>query len=819
MNTSKELLLSPPPGSYRTVNAPAPEKELTIKDLLNVLVRRRAIVAGSVAFFLTIAILICVFSTRRYSATAELQVQKESSSPLGLAGTMGEDGSSYSDALQDNITLQTQANILQSDSLALKVIRDLNLASTEDFKPTFNPVGWGLGLISPSGPSDAQLGPSTDADLGLSPRQRIHVLSVFQKNLKVKPIAGTRLIDISYLNPNPRLAAEVVNRLAQGLSDYNFQTRHDATSKTANYLASQLSDIRKQSEQLQAKLAQSQRDSGVLSLGGVDAQGREQVYSAVLDKLQQATTAYTQAQSNRIAKGAVYEVTKTGDPEAISGLSGSAMFSGTGASDSSLALIQSLRMQQATLQGQIAEVSAKFGPAFPKLAEMRQHLEAIDSSIAAQVQKVAERAKNDYAVAQNVEASSHKLYLDLKHQADTLNDKTIAYGLLRQEADQSRTLYETLFKQLKQAGVLADFHLSNISIVDPARVPAKPAKPNVLLYLAAALGGGFFFGCCGALLRDTLDNKIHSLPELEAHLGQTPLGVLPYHEEQRRRLRQPVVARVAAPKTTGLSLSQAEPVAASELLPASPLLPASHTGAESKVAAVIDGRSAYIESLRALRTSLLLSRGGAPPQVILVTSSIAAEGKSMLSANLATLLAQQGKKVLLVDGDLRRPMLHKSMDLSNADGLSSFLAGHSATKDPLAVGTAISDIPGLTVLTAGPVPPYPAELLGSEQMRQALAAWRRHFDFILIDGSPVLPVTDSVVLSTQVDFTLLVARYQMTERQSLERSYRLLRAQTDDTKIGIVLNAVRRTSSSYYQYYGYNNSAYYGSQEYAQKTA
>ena len=823
MNTSKELALNPIVSPFRAINDARDEKELTIKDLLKVLSRRRAILVGTVAFFVAVATLICVFSTRRYSATSELQVQKESSAPLGLDTTNGEEGGSFSDAMQDNMTLQTQASILESDSLALKVIHDLNLSSTEDFKPTFNPIGWALSLISPSGPSDAQLGPANDVDLGLSPRQRMYVLAVFHKNLKVKPVAGTRLIDISYLSSSPRLAAAIVNHLAEGLSDYNFETRHDATARTARYLTGQLADLRKQSEDLQVRLAHAQRESGVVSLGGVDAQGKEQVYSTVLDKLQQATAAYTQAQSNRIAKEAVYQVAKTGDPEAISSLSGGAMFAASG--DTGLALIQSLRMQYAGLQGQVAETAAKFGPAYPKLGEMKQRLDVLSASVAKEAARIADRAKNDADVARGVEQSSQTVYLNLKSQADALNDKTIAFTILRQEADQSRTLYETLFKQLKQAGVLADFKVSNISIVDPARVPARPAKPNVLLYLTASLAGGFFFGCCGALVRDTLDSKIHSLPDLEAQLGELPLGVLPYHD-QPRRLRLPVQSRLLTGKRESLSIplnaaspQHSEPIPQTNLKPPNPKSPnpKSWTDQSLKVAALNDPRSAYVEALRALRTSVLLSRGGAPPQVILVTSSVAGEGKSMLSANLATLLAQQGKSVLLVDGDLRRPTLHRTLGIPNIDGLSSFLAGHSSVIDPANVGVSGKELPELTVLTAGPVPPYPAELLGSEHMRQSVAAWRKHFDFVLIDGSPVLPVTDSVVLSTMVDFTLLVARYEMTERQSLDRSYRLLQGQTDRNKIGVVLNAVRRDSSSYYQYYGYNNSSYYGSENYAQK--
>jgi capsular exopolysaccharide synthesis family protein len=527
----------------------------------------------------------------------------------------------------------------------------------------------------------------------------------------------------------------------------------------------------------------------------VDAQGREQVYSTVLDKLQQATTAFSQAQSNRIAKDAIYEAAKTGDPEAISSLSGGSGFAN---GDSGLALIQSLRLQQATLKSQLAELSAKFGPAYPKLSEMQQQLDTLTNSLNNEVSRLAQRAKNDDEVARGVEQSAGKVYLDLKSQADALNDKAIAYTIMRQEADQSRTLYETLFKQLKEAGVLADFKVSNISIVDPARVPARPAKPNVPVYLAAAFAGGLIFGCFGAFLSDVLDSKIRSLPDLEAQLGQLPLGVLPYHSLVRNS-RKPVsaLARAHSARTEGHSLTA----------PSAKIV----TRERSGVAALNDPRSAYVEAMRALRTSILLSRGGAPPQIILVTSSIAAEGKSMLSVNLATLLAQQGKKVLLVDGDFRRPALHRTMNIANTEGLSSFLAGHSSTSDPLAVGLQSEEVPSLTFLPAGPIPPYPAELLGSQQMHDALQTWKQHYDFILIDGAPVLPVTDSVVLSTMADFTLLIARYELTERQSLERSYRLLQRQTERAKIGVVLNAVNRDSSTYYQYYGFKNSVYYGS--------
>jgi polysaccharide biosynthesis transport protein len=738
--------------------------ELTLREIWKMLWRRRRIIYGSVAVFFLLAILALMVSTRRYQSVGEIQVQKDSTSSLGLQ-TDGVD--TPSDALEENMVLQTQAKILQSDSLALRVINELHLDQTEDYKEKWSAFGWVFGLLGPKGRPDPK-----GASLEDSPHRRVQVLKIFRKKLTVKVVDGTRLIDVEYLSPDPRLAAAVVNHMLQGLIETGFQERYAATTQASSWLGGQLEDLRAQTQNLQAKVVRLRQDSGVFALGEVDREGKDQVYSPTLDKLQMSTQAVAQAQANRILKGAIYDVVKTGNPEMISGLSGNTILatssSGIG---SSLTLIQNLRMQEATLQGQLQQLSAKFGPSYPKLGEIQGSLNAAQSAIRAEVDRVAGRARNDFIVAEQAEQNTRKDFDVDKSAAETLNNKTIEYQMARQEADQSRSLYEDLLRHLKESGLLAGLRSTNISIVDPGRPTDKPAKPVTLLYLFGAIAAGLFVGSAAALLRDVTDTKIQDVLEISRELGATPLCVLPYQKER-----------------TGLPAGRS--TAGSSPLVMLPTLDSP--------------RSIFVESLRSLRTSLMMSRSGAPPRIVLVTSPLAGEGKSFISWNLAILFAQQGKRVLLCDADLRRPQLHKDLQIDAQMGLSTVLTGLSDDYGASAL-VPVPGVPGLYLMPAGPTPPYPAELLSSNHMETLLNVWKSQFDLVLLDSPPILPVTDSVVLSSFVDSVLLIARHQKTPLSALERSYQMLEAVPAESnrKINVLVNGVREQPAAGHVFYEY----------------
>jgi polysaccharide biosynthesis transport protein len=738
--------------AYRSVDGLTlpQEQELTLRDLLQMFRRRRMIVYGAAGVMFALGILFCVLSTRRYEAAGTIQVQKESSDGLDL-DTLTGTGSSTVDALNADINMQTQASILQSDTLALRVIHNLKLEDTPEFHHKANPVMAWVGSFLPQDTKEPA------GDLDKSPRRQASVLGIFHKNLSVKPMAGTRLIEVDYLDRDPRLAAAVVNELVRELVDYTFETRYKATEAASESLSKQLAELRARSEGLQARVAQMQRDSGIYSIGTTDAQGREQAYSATLDQFQRAATTLSDASQNRILKEAIYQAAKTGDAEMLSSLAGNALGgSSSSGITNSLGTIQTLRGQEAALQGQLDQMKIKFGPGYPKISETEANIGGLEHSIQQEVSRIGQRARNDYLVANETWKDAKQNYDQQKVKADALNDKAIQYTITRQEADDSRTLYEDLLKRLKEAGILQGLKSSTITVVDQALVPVKPKKPNVPLYLAGALAFGLFLGGAGVLVVDTLDDTVQGASAIE-QMGLPLIGVLP---------------RLTGKKAIEIRSNP---------------------------------KSRYSEMVRNLRSVLTRSKTGSIPKVILITSAVPGEGKTTLSTNLAASFVQQGKRVLLLEADMRRPAIRANMGLPGTGGLSLLLMGQSQ-ENAIFVHP---QMPGLFLLPEGAVPAFPSELLESDRMRELLMHLREEFDVIVIDAPPVLPVADARVLSEMADLTIQLARFGVTTKTAMRRAHDLLTVYSK-RPVGIVLNGVAEGSGAYHDYYGYHDFNQWG---------
>lgn len=721
------------------------DDEWTLAGFASLLRRRRAAFLCVFAAFIAAVTLYCLFATRRYQAVGQIQIQKDNNSAFGLeTSVMGDTSDNTSDALDYNLSLQTEASILNSESLALQVIHDLHLETTADFYPPSKSAtqGWRF-WKKPVEPMSVPL--------DSAPNRRYTVLKIFASHLKIEPVTGTRLISVSYSNPDPVLAANVVNRLIHALMEYSFRARFDATAEASSWLTAQLGDLRKQTEALQQKAILLQRDTGMF--------GDDESHNVMLTRLESLNAALASAESNRILMESIDRIAASGDPEMIAGLTSTPTVNGANPTMNSLGLIQSLRAQQATVRAELDQDRIRYGSAYPRIAELQAELEGIETSIHEEVRRIGQRAHTDYQIAAKNEKSARAAFEEQEKLVNNLNDKTTAYRLAKQEADGSREVYEGLLAKLKQAGVLEGLRSTNISVVNPARVPAPnhPKSPNIPLYYAAAIGIGLISGAGAALFRDLTDSKLRTLEELEALTGAPVLGLIPAN----KTLRHPSIIPLRL-KSSGR-----------EVMP-------------------------LAEPLRALRTSLLPPHGSDAPKVLLFTSAHTGEGKSTVSFEFATVLARQGSRVLLVDADLRRPILHQRLKLPPQDGLSEALRnGHAPSPQH------IKAVPGLHIICGGAVPPFPADLLGSHKMRSLLTQWRNEYEFVVLDGPPILPVTDSVVLSRLCDAVLLVARHRVTDKKAVQRSYQsLLRQLPEGIALGTVLNAVPATSSAFTDYYG-----------------
>lgn len=515
-----------------------------------------------------------------------------------------------------------------------------------------------------------------------------------------------------------------------------------------------MADLKAKVEASQARAVQLEKESGIF--------GEDEHHNVVVTRLEQLGNEVTAAEANRVVKEGVYNLATSGNPDVVAGMLGAnSELSGPGAG-SSLPLLGNLRQREADLSAEYADAAAKYGPDYPRLIQLKDRLDSLRASIQAELDKVVSRAKGEYSLAASHEASAKRAFAEQKRIASQMNDKATDYLVAKHEAEANRVLYEHLLGKLKEAGVLAGLHSSDLHIVDPASVPVRPAQPNVPLYLAFGALAGMTLGMACAFVLESTDRTIRSPEEIEATSYVPVLGVIPD-------------ARLA-PATGGNKRLKAQT--------RDPLLNSDN--------------SVTTEAFRAVRTALMLSG----VRVLMITSSTPQEGKSFTSLNLAIALARSGKKVLLADADLRRGTLSRVLNQPSGIGLSQMLLGETDRE----LYRQLHKVPGLSFLPAGAPPPCPAELLGSDKMTALVENWRRQFDYVLIDTPPLLPVTDAAVLSPNVDAVIVVVRFGVTVRQSMMRTIRMLR-DVQARRLGVLLNAMDVHSSEYYHYsgsYGYD---------------
>ena len=570
--------------------------------------------------------------------------------------------------------------------------------------------------------------------------------AAFRSRLTIEPQPGGRLINLHFRAYDPRIAADAVNALAQLYIEQALRLRLTTSSEATGWLSDRVREQEARLKEAERALREYAGRHGI----DLDQQQTlaEQKQGALLDAL--AT-----ARAERIAREGAYGQ--------VRGLPGSALVGVAAVLDSPS--VQGLRARQLELQAERARLSATLGEKHPDMVRLASETEALEARMRSEAEAVARHLEADYRAAAQKEASLQRQVEGARRDAQTSGLASIELGALRREVDSQQRILTDLITRNKQTDLVTELKSANIRIIEKAELPQAPISPNRMANYRLALLLGLALGIGLVLAFEHFDNTFRTPEDVKEHLGLPFLGMVP-----------DASGRPAGPNAAK----------------ASPLI-------------LRNPQSAAAESYRVLRTNLLFSFAEGTGKVLLVTSAGPGEGKTTTVVNLAASIALNGARVLTVDADLRRPTMHQHFGVGKMPGLSDLIVGKAAPSQAIQP----TKNQGLQVLPCGYIAPNPAELLGSQGMRDVIEALRKHYDWVLIDTPPLLGMADTAVLCPYVDGVVLVIGSEVANRAAVQRAAE--QAGTASKVVGVVLNRVNLERNSYYyaQYYGEYYHSYY----------
>jgi succinoglycan biosynthesis transport protein ExoP len=732
----------PPPGYSQP--SLQEEKEVNLRDYWKVIRKRQWII---VAFFLIVLITTAIgtFTMKPvYRGTTTIQINKENPQIVDFKEI-------FAVNTVDMDYYQTQYKILESRNLARRVIHSLNLAEHPQFLPEPETPfqKWKSNILN------SISGFFTSSDDGASPsdkdssesRKETALINQFLGRLKIEPIRNSRLVKIHFDSTYPELSSQVSNTLAATYIQQNLETRFIATQQAKEWLTGQLDDLKAKVERADEALQAFGSKHDIISL--------EEKENVTVQRLTELNEALTKAESERMAKEALYKQTKELNFDALPSILENK-------------LIMDLKQAYIQLEAQYMKLSETYKPEYPEMVRVKQQMQTIQKRLDAETNKIITGIKNDYESSLRKETLIRQAFNQQKARVQKMNEKAIQYNILKREADTNKELYKGLLQRMKEAGVSAGIMASNIQVVDQAELPTGPYKPNKRLNLLLAAVVGLFLGVGIAFFFEYLDNTVKTPEDVEQLIRLPSFGMVPEISHERRKR---------------LESRSSYPV---ELI--------THGHPKSMLS----------EAYRNIRTSILLSFSEKPPKKIIITSPNPAEGKTTTVINTAIALSQTGAKVVIIDADMRKPRIHNIFSEEDGIGLSNFLSGRGD------LGSIIkkTEIPNLFYIPSGPIPPNPSELISSNLFKSMMQSLGDGFDHIVLDSPPVLGFADSIILSTNVEGVILVTLGGKTPRETLQRAKEVL-YQVNAKILGVVINRVNIQRSEYGYYY-YRYQYYYG---------
>jgi capsular exopolysaccharide synthesis family protein len=719
-----------------------------ILDRLNAVFKHRRIAGSTFALVVAVMMIQTYSTTPTYRTASRILIDDERTTQVGTLNA--NDPVFWQDPDQ---YYKTQYSILQSRGLAARVVRRLDLEHHPEYmgggpRPTdpLSLIRQGRAAAS-AWVRSLFARPRTPTIPPPEPTEdakEASLVSAFLGGLQIAPEPQTRLVSIVYVHSSPEFAALAANAVAEEYTQQNLDLRLQNTEKMLSWLDDELKRQEAAVMKSEGALSQYRESNNALSL--------EDRQNIVLQQLNSTNTALSNARTARLTREAAYNQVRSADPASDAADSFPAIGSDPG--------VIAAKNKVATLEAEKTALAQKYGPNMPQMQQVATELANAKRQLVAERGKVIESVKNQYEAAAAEERSLGGQLEQAKQNSMDLDRKSGDYNILKRQADSDRTVYQSLLTQQKELRVVANSRANNVQVLEHAEVPKFPISPNPRRdWLLAILAGvAAAFGLAFAI--EYLDDSV-----------KTP-------EDITRRFKLPLLGLVPAVRGEQVPvLTQTVP----------------HD---------------FGEAFRSLRTSLVFTSGSEHTRIVAVTSSQPLEGKTTTAANLALALALGGSRVLLIDADMRRPGLHKTIGIGNEVGLSHVLVGQARVRDAIQRTAE----PNLVMMSAGRIPPNPSELLASERMTSFLTNLQTGpFDWVIIDTPPVLAVTDAVILSPRVSGIVFVVGSEMTRRVHAERALETIRS-SRPRSISAVLNRVDFDRNKYYysRYYGYQYKSYYG---------
>jgi succinoglycan biosynthesis transport protein ExoP len=700
--------------SYVAPETTTAESSVALSQYLWIIRRHRWKILAFVFAALVATLVVSSRLTPIYESTATVDIDRRM--PTGI---IGQEATPLAPADADQF-LATQVKLIQSDSV-------------------LRPVAQRFKLLEAEGAEAAREAGGDEAPVTL-------------KRLKVTRPPSTYLLLISYRSPDPRLAADVANAIAQSYLEHTYHIRYRSSASLSAFMEKQLEELKAKMERSSAALVQFERELNVIN--------PEEKTSILSARLLQLNTEFTNAQADRVRKEAAHQSVKGGSLEA-------AQVSSQGESLRKMAE----RVDEA--QARYAEVQVQYGSNHPEHRKAAAQLAEAQALLQRARQNIAQRVEIEFREAINREAMLKKAVNETKAEFDRLNARSFEYQALKREAEADKKLYEELVRKIKEAGINAGFQNSAIRIADSARPALKPVFPDLKLNLLLALLLSSLLAVAVAVLSDVLDNTVRDPEQVARTLKTEVVGNLPMVKLWRGRL----------PALSFSGNGRGELVLAS--------------GTSDRTV------SSYDEAIRTLRNSILLADFDHRLRSVLITSAAPGEGKSTVAAHLAVSHAQQSRTTLLIDADLRRPSMHKRFQVPCVLGLSSVLVAETPWRDAL---VKLETLPELDILPAGPPSRRAADLLG-KGLAALLEQATQQYDLVVLDAPPLLGFAEPLQMASAVDGVIVVTRAGQTNRKAVAAVLATLQRLRANV-VGLVLNEVHREISDTYYYYGYYGKYY-----------